>query len=176
MNCHFFVICIGWPQRSLKCDAGADLKCDLVLQGPPKAINMTGTRFTPASAPGIATPSSTDGSPSISISASDAPGEDYSILATPSFTPGVEDSPFITWGDLQGTPLRLDPEDDIQVDPAAATGPHFLISKVCGLLTVSYHRLLIRPGMMKDLVHTHHACSAFHLTLVNFRVHIATAA
>ena len=49
----------------------------------------------------------------------------------PSFTPGVEESPFITWGDLQGTPLRLDPEDDIEVDPAGASGPQFTIREVC---------------------------------------------
>ena len=102
------------------------------LQGPPKAINRTGTRFTPAATPGAETPSTTDGSPSISsMAGSDALGQEYSILATPSFTPGVEGSPFITWGDIQGTPLRLDPEDDIDVDPAAASGPQFSIAEVC---------------------------------------------
>ena len=101
------------------------------LQGPPKAINRTGTRFTPAAVPGAATPSSTDDSPSMaSLGGSEAPGQDYSILATPSFTPGVQESPFITWGDLQGTPLRLDPEDDVEVDPAAAPGPQFSIPEV----------------------------------------------
>ena len=71
------------------------------------------------------TPSTTDDSPSISsMPGSEALGQEYSILATPSFTPGVEDSPFVTWGDIQGTPLRLDPEDDIEVDPAGASGPN----------------------------------------------------
>lgn len=103
------------------------------MQGPPKAINRTGTRFTAQGRQSITTPSSTDDSPSISSIGGDGPGQgqDYSILATPSFTPGVEESPFITWGDLQGTPLRLDPEDDIEVDPAGASGPQFTIREVC---------------------------------------------
>ena len=108
------------------------------LQGPPKAINRTGTRFTPTAVPGAATPSSTDDSPSIaSLGGSEAPGQDYSILATPSFTPGEQESPFITWGDLQGTPLRLDPEDDVEVDPAAASGPQFSIREVCRLSCIA---------------------------------------
>ncbi len=108
-----------------------DTNDDRHVQGPPKAINRTGTRFTPAAAPGAETPSTTDDSPSISsMPGSEALGQEYSILATPSFTPGVEDSPFITWGDIQGTPLRLDPEDDIDVDPAGASGPHFSIAEV----------------------------------------------
>ena len=101
------------------------------MKGPPKAINRTGTRFTPAAAPGAEAPSTTDDSPSIgSIAGSEAQGPEYSILATPSFTPGVEDTPFMTWGDIQGTPLRLDPEDDIELDPAGASGPQFSISEV----------------------------------------------
>jgi len=107
----------------------ADHPC--LMQGPPKAINMGGTRFTPVAASGVETPSSTNDSPSISIIGSDAPGQDYSILATPSFTPGIEESPFITWGAIQGTPLRLDLEDDIEVDPAGASGPQFEIREVC---------------------------------------------
>lgn len=67
------------------------------------------------------------------MAGSDVLGQDYSILATPSFTPGVEDSPFITWGDIQGTPLRLDPEDDIEVDAAGASGPQFSIAEVCAI-------------------------------------------
>ena len=33
------------------------------------------------------------------------------MVATPSPAPGVDDSPFMTWGDIQGTPLRLDMEE-----------------------------------------------------------------
>uniref|UniRef100_F1L2C9 ES2-like protein n=1 Tax=Ascaris suum TaxID=6253 RepID=F1L2C9_ASCSU len=33
------------------------------------------------------------------------------LLATPSPAPGVEDSPFMTWGEIEGTPFRLDASD-----------------------------------------------------------------
>ncbi|KAF5812199.1 putative nuclear protein DGCR14/ESS-2 [Helianthus annuus] len=35
----------------------------------------------------------------------------YSFVKTPSPAPGVDESPFITWGEIEGTPLRLEPED-----------------------------------------------------------------
>uniref|UniRef100_A0A0A8YX98 DGCR14 protein n=1 Tax=Arundo donax TaxID=35708 RepID=A0A0A8YX98_ARUDO len=35
----------------------------------------------------------------------------YSFVRTPSPAPGVDESPFMTWGEIDGTPLRLDPED-----------------------------------------------------------------
>ncbi|KMS95031.1 hypothetical protein BVRB_013100 [Beta vulgaris subsp. vulgaris] len=35
----------------------------------------------------------------------------YSFVKTPSPAPGVDGSPFITWGEIEGTPLRLEPED-----------------------------------------------------------------
>ncbi|KAF2292391.1 hypothetical protein GH714_021726 [Hevea brasiliensis] len=35
----------------------------------------------------------------------------YSFVRTPSPAPGVDESPFITWGEIEGTPLRLEPED-----------------------------------------------------------------
>lgn len=35
----------------------------------------------------------------------------YSFVKTPSPAPGGDESPFITWGEIEGTPLRLDPED-----------------------------------------------------------------
>ena len=35
----------------------------------------------------------------------------YSFVRTPSPMPGVDESPFITWGEIEGTPLRLEPED-----------------------------------------------------------------
>eukprot|EP00740_Mantoniella_antarctica_P009090 CAMPEP_0181385232 /NCGR_PEP_ID=MMETSP1106-20121128/22438_1 /TAXON_ID=81844 /ORGANISM="Mantoniella antarctica, Strain SL-175" /LENGTH=59 /DNA_ID=CAMNT_0023505255 /DNA_START=30 /DNA_END=205 /DNA_ORIENTATION=+ len=33
------------------------------------------------------------------------------MVATPSPAPGVNESPFMTWGDIQGTPLRLEMEE-----------------------------------------------------------------
>lgn len=35
----------------------------------------------------------------------------YSFVKTPSPAPGLDESPFITWGEIEGTPLRLEPED-----------------------------------------------------------------
>jgi len=35
----------------------------------------------------------------------------YDILATPSFDPGVDASPLITWGDIEATPVRIEAED-----------------------------------------------------------------
>jgi hypothetical protein len=100
-------------------------------QGAPKAINRTGTRFLSAAAaagdPG--TPSSAASGDD--VAARTAAGDNaYSVLATPTFTPGADESPFITWGDLEGTPLRLDPADDIDVDPAAGQGPQFRVPEV----------------------------------------------
>lgn len=46
------------------------------------------------------------------------------LVATPQIDPGVEDSPLMTWGEIEGTPFRLD-GGDIVAGPA---GPTF---KVC---------------------------------------------
>ncbi|CAL5038724.1 unnamed protein product [Urochloa decumbens] len=35
----------------------------------------------------------------------------YSFVRTPSPAPGVDESPFMTWGEIDGTPLRLDPDE-----------------------------------------------------------------
>lgn len=35
----------------------------------------------------------------------------FSYVRTPSPTPGVEESPFMTWGEIEGTPFRLDGGD-----------------------------------------------------------------
>ncbi|XP_062228907.1 uncharacterized protein LOC133926812 [Phragmites australis] len=35
----------------------------------------------------------------------------YNFVRTPSPAPGVDESPFMTWGEIEGTPLRLDPEN-----------------------------------------------------------------
>ncbi len=42
-------------------------------------------------------------------------------MATPSPAPGVGDSPFVTWGRLDATPLRLDPLD-VPIDSGAGAG------------------------------------------------------
>ncbi|ONI18206.1 hypothetical protein PRUPE_3G202200 [Prunus persica] len=50
----------------------------------------------------------------------------YSFVRTPSPAPGVDESPFITWGEIEGTPLRLDLEDT-PIDVGGGEGPHYRI-------------------------------------------------
>lgn len=51
----------------------------------------------------------------------------YSFVKTPSPAPGVDGSPFITWGEIEGTPLRLEPEDTPLDIGGSGDGPHFKI-------------------------------------------------
>lgn len=51
-------------------------------------------------------------------------GGSYSYVATPSPAPGVDASPFMTWGDIEGTPLRLEAEDT-PVSIGGGEGPLF---------------------------------------------------
>ncbi|PON63574.1 Nuclear protein DGCR [Parasponia andersonii] len=51
----------------------------------------------------------------------------YSFVKTPSPAPGVDESPFITWGEIEGTPLRLDPEDTPIDIGGSGDGPHYSI-------------------------------------------------
>lgn len=51
----------------------------------------------------------------------------YSYVKTPSPAPGVDESPFITWGEIEGTPLRLEPEDTPIDIGGSGNGPQFNI-------------------------------------------------
>nr|GMC88295.1 protein DGCR14 [Ipomoea batatas] len=51
----------------------------------------------------------------------------YSFVMTPSPAPGVDESPFITWGEIEGTPLRLEPEDTPVDIGGNGEGPHYNI-------------------------------------------------
>ncbi|KAL7128537.1 hypothetical protein ABFS83_13G002700 [Erythranthe nasuta] len=51
----------------------------------------------------------------------------YNFVKTPSPAPGVDDSPFITWGEIEGTPLRLEPEDTPIDIGGSGNGPQFKI-------------------------------------------------
>ncbi|KAG0573806.1 hypothetical protein KC19_VG210700 [Ceratodon purpureus] len=55
------------------------------------------------------------------------PGAGYSYVATPSPAPGVDESPFMTWGEIEGTPLRLETEDTPVDIGGVGGGPHFKI-------------------------------------------------
>ncbi|KAL8533897.1 hypothetical protein ACS0TY_010071 [Phlomoides rotata] len=51
----------------------------------------------------------------------------YSYVKTPSPAPGADESPFITWGEIEGTPLRLESEDTPIDIGGSGDGPHFKI-------------------------------------------------
>ncbi|KAF6145025.1 hypothetical protein GIB67_013376 [Kingdonia uniflora] len=52
----------------------------------------------------------------------------YNYVKTPSPAPGVDESPFITWGEIEGTPLRLEMEDTPVGIGGSANGAHFSIA------------------------------------------------
>ncbi|CAF1936025.1 BnaC05g52220D [Brassica napus] len=54
-------------------------------------------------------------------------GNGYSFVKTPSPAPGLDESPFITWGEIEGTPMRLDSEDTPLDIGGSADGPHYNI-------------------------------------------------
>lgn len=51
----------------------------------------------------------------------------YSFVKTPSPAPGVDESPFITWGEIEGTPLRLETEDTPVGIGGSGEGAYFRI-------------------------------------------------
>ncbi|PKA67193.1 hypothetical protein AXF42_Ash004685 [Apostasia shenzhenica] len=51
----------------------------------------------------------------------------YSFVKTPSPAPGVDESPFMTWGEIEGSPLRLDLEESPVGNGGSSDGPHFRI-------------------------------------------------
>eukprot|EP00897_Mesotaenium_endlicherianum_P001530 jgi/Mesen1/1404/ME000130S00494 len=51
----------------------------------------------------------------------------YSMVVTPSPAPGVDESPFMTWGDIEGTPIRLEAEDTPIGIGGSSDGTHFKI-------------------------------------------------
>ncbi|XP_051152203.1 uncharacterized protein LOC127266116 [Andrographis paniculata] len=51
----------------------------------------------------------------------------YTFVKTPSPAPGVDESPFITWGEIEGTPLRLEAEDTPIDIGGSGDGPQFNI-------------------------------------------------
>jgi protein DGCR14 len=49
----------------------------------------------------------------------------YGFVGTPSPAPGVDESPFMTWGEIEGTPFRLDGSDTPLIN--RTPGPSFKI-------------------------------------------------
>ncbi|GMS89412.1 hypothetical protein PENTCL1PPCAC_11587 [Pristionchus entomophagus] len=54
-------------------------------------------------------------------------GKTLGLVATPAINPGVDDTPLMTWGEIDNTPFRLDAAD-VEVAPAAA--PAFKIPAI----------------------------------------------
>jgi len=89
-------------------------------------VNYQNTRFTSAPFKGETAMSSKPSTPSsalfkkpatkIGVDGKEVESETpkvngFSFVRTPSPTPGVEESPFLTWGEIEGTPFRLDGSD-----------------------------------------------------------------
>lgn len=85
------------------------------VKGPPKAIAHSNTRL-PSEVETTA-PASTSSQPASAV-------RGFSYMPTPSPAPGVSESPFMTWGDIESTPIRLDMED-FPVDMKGSEGPQF---------------------------------------------------
>ncbi|KAL5994582.1 hypothetical protein ACLOJK_024635 [Asimina triloba] len=51
----------------------------------------------------------------------------YSFVRTPSPAPGVDESPFITWGEIEGTPLMLEADEMLGGIGNGGDGAHFRI-------------------------------------------------
>lgn len=66
----------------------------------------------------------------------------YDFVKTPSPHPGVAESPLMTWGELQGTPFRLD-GSDTPIRPSA--GPSFHIAETSKRETIA-HGLAEKAG------------------------------
>jgi hypothetical protein len=109
---------------------GQRVLCFFVAQGAPKSINLRGTRFTGTAAPGDAPEPEPVEGPRNAIEAVAAEhAAAFPRLAIPSLTPGVGESPFMTWGEVEGTPLRLDMEDDVPLRPEDPHAPRFRIKE-----------------------------------------------
>lgn len=66
----------------------------------------------------------------------------YDYVKTPSPHPGVAESPLMTWGELEGTPFRLD-GSDTPIRPSA--GPSFHIAETSRRETIA-HSLAEKAG------------------------------
>jgi len=96
-------------------------------RGPPKATTARNTRFRiDDSDAAAAARFGGDGTPGGGRDGAAPENHPYAPVATPSIEPGVDDSPFMTWGVVESTPIRLDAaSSDEPGGPAAATPGRF---------------------------------------------------
>lgn len=114
-----------------------------MVQGPPKQILHRNTRFPKPEQPAT----SAAATPNIHGGSGAAAGEQqqqqqgggvrptavgvggtagYDILATPSFDPELDGTPFMTWGDIEATPLRIE-ADDLPPGPLVDGGAKYRV-------------------------------------------------
>jgi len=104
---------------------------------PPKSINIKATRLKPAEVdpsqqqapPGTLPPALARAVGLAAPANAGTPRDFNNRLPTPALTPSAlgDESPFMTWGDIEGTPLRLEPEEGVAYDPKALDGPTFSV-------------------------------------------------
>ncbi|KAF5838598.1 nuclear protein Es2-domain-containing protein [Dunaliella salina] len=104
---------------------------------PQKSINIKATRLKPAEAdpsqqqapPGTLPPALARAVGLAAPATAGTPRDFNARLPTPALTPSAlgDASPFMTWGDIEGTPLRLEPEEGVAYDPKALDGPTFSV-------------------------------------------------
>ena len=80
--------------------------------GPPKSVNHAATGF-------IDMESQQQSAASGPLNDSHTPamgseGDPYKVLSTPSFDPGEDGTPLMTWGNIEATPLRLEDDNPAQ--------------------------------------------------------------
>lgn len=136
---------VGWKHKSINLlmfDGGTQESLPLSRKETPSMAGATGINHS-ATRLHVATdnyPRSIEASPSVTVgvdgsapSALNRPsmGAPYDVLATPSFEPGVEASPFVTWGEIEATPMRIEAEDlpPGSIDSSRHRGPSFHIKE-----------------------------------------------
>jgi hypothetical protein len=93
-------------------------EAEAAVKGPPRAVDAAATRFASASSAAAGGAAQPGGSRAVTPGHR---GGAYSRVVTPSPAPGIDDTPFMTWGRLDATPLRLDAED-VPIDLSGAGG------------------------------------------------------
>ena len=84
-------------------------------------------------------------------------GEEYAPVATPSYSPGPDNSPIMTWGEVAATPLRIEDDDDSTVANAPVSrqpGFHIQPRKSRDKAAIRY----VDPHLNKTYQSLEHLC------------------
>ena len=71
----------------------------------------------------------------------------YGFMGTPSPAPGVDESPLMTWGEIESTPFRLDPSDALHTTP----GPTFKVCYLGTCITNNRVRVMVFNATFSDI-------------------------